>query len=85
MGKFTKEYIEKIKALLDLISADESSYQEAAKIMADAIEGDGRIFAWGSTHSSTTMQDIYLRAGGLMVIPDGSTMITIEEIVFPGR
>jgi uncharacterized phosphosugar-binding protein len=68
MGKFTKEYIEKIKSLLDQISADESSYKSAAKIMADAIEGDGRIFAWGSTHSSTTMQDIYLRAGGLMVI-----------------
>ena len=68
MGKFTKEYIENIKSLLDQISADESSYKSAAKIMADAIEGDGRIFAWGSTHSSTTMQDIYLRAGGLMVL-----------------
>lgn len=64
----SSEYIEKVKALLDKIKEDDVIIKKAAKIMADAIEGDGRIFAWGSTHSSTTMQDIYVRAGGLMVI-----------------
>lgn len=64
----SSEYIEKVKALLDKIREDDVIIKKAAKIMADAIEGDGRIFAWGSTHSSTTMQDIYVRAGGLMVI-----------------
>lgn len=65
----SKEYIEQIKTLLDRIVTEEAEpLKEAAKILADAIAGDGRIFAWGSTHSSTTMQDIYVRAGGLMLI-----------------
>jgi uncharacterized phosphosugar-binding protein len=69
MGKLSKEYIHQIKILLDQITEDDNKELEsAATILADAIEGDGRIFAWGSTHSSTTMQDIYVRAGGLMVI-----------------
>lgn len=69
MGKFTKEYIDTIKELLDrIVVEDNRELSLAATLLADAIEGDGRIFAWGSTHSSTTMQDIYVRAGGLMLI-----------------
>jgi uncharacterized phosphosugar-binding protein len=69
MGGFAKEYISQIKMLLDqIVEEDGKELQSAAALLADAIEGDGRIFAWGSTHSSTTMQDIYVRAGGLMVI-----------------
>jgi len=69
MSSFAKTYIEKIVNLLNRISSEEdSNFNAAAKILVDAIEGDGRIFAWGSTHSSITMQDIYLRAGGLALI-----------------
>ena len=69
MGKFYKQYITELHGLIDRISAEEEeSLSKAGKILADAIAGKGRIFAWGSTHSSTTMQDIYLRAGGLMLI-----------------
>jgi len=69
MSSFAKMYIEKIIDLLNRISSEEdSNFNAAAKILADAIEGNGRIFAWGSTHSATTMQDIYLRAGGLALI-----------------
>jgi uncharacterized phosphosugar-binding protein len=69
MGNRSQEYIDKVKILLDrIVKENEKELAAAAKILADAIEGDGRIFAWGSTHSSTTMQDIYVRAGGLMVI-----------------
>lgn len=69
MGKYSKLYIQKLKDLLDRIAnEEEDSLKRAAQIMADAIAGDGRIFAWGSTHSSTTMQDIYVRAGGLMLV-----------------
>lgn len=68
MGKYTKEYIRQIKLLLDSVEDQETELQRAATLLADAISADGRIFAWGSTHSSTTMQDIYVRAGGLMVI-----------------
>ena len=69
MGKFVKQYIEQVNNLLNQILEEEKDdLERAAAILADAIQGDGRIFAWGSTHSSTTMQDIYVRAGGLMVI-----------------
>jgi len=69
MGEYVKRYTEQVKILMDRIIEEESdNLEKGAKLLADAIEGDGRIFAWGSTHSSTTMQDIYVRAGGLMVI-----------------
>lgn len=69
MGKLSHQYIEQIKNLLDeMVNENGEALNQAAIMLADAIEGDGRIFAWGSTHSSTTMQDIYVRAGGLMVI-----------------
>lgn len=69
MGKLANQYINEIKKLLDqIIVEDNQEIKAAAEMLADAIEGDGRIFAWGSTHSSITMQDIYVRAGGLMVI-----------------
>lgn len=69
MRNYSKEYIEIIKGLLDRITnEEEENFKKAAIIISDTIEKSGRIFAWGSTHSSTTMQDIYLRAGGLMLI-----------------
>ncbi|MGM0365536.1 MAG: sugar isomerase domain-containing protein [Actinomycetota bacterium] len=69
MSSFAKTYIGKIIDLLNRISSEEeNNFKAAAGILADAIEGDGRIFAFGCTHSATTMQDIYQRAGGLAVI-----------------
>jgi len=69
MRKYSKEYIDIVKSLLDqIILEEEENISKAAKIIADAIENNNSIFAWGSTHSSITMQDIYLRAGGLMLI-----------------
>jgi uncharacterized phosphosugar-binding protein len=69
MSKLYEEYIRQVKTLLDrIVEEDKEELGRAATFLADAVEGDGRIFAWGSTHSSTTMQDIYVRAGGLMVI-----------------
>lgn len=76
MSSFANLYIKKIIDLLNNISIEEEgNFKAAANILADAIEGDGRIFAWGSTHSATTMQDIYLRAGGL---------VSINAIFIPG-
>ncbi|HAJ94926.1 MAG TPA: SIS domain-containing protein [Actinobacteria bacterium] len=69
MSSFANLYIKKIIDLLNRISVEEEdNFKTAANMLADAIEEDGRIFAWGSTHSATTMQDIYLRAGGLALI-----------------
>ncbi len=69
MGKYSKQYVQELKNLLDrIVEEEDENLKEAANILADAVAGDGRIFAWGSTHSSTTMQDIYVRAGGLMLV-----------------
>ncbi len=69
MSKYSKQYVQELKKLLDrIVEEEEENLKKAAHILADAVAGDGRIFAWGSTHSSTTMQDIYVRAGGLMLV-----------------
>jgi uncharacterized phosphosugar-binding protein len=69
LGKFSVEYNNELKLLLGrILVEEEKSLQKAGKILTDAIAGDSRIFAWGSAHSSPTMQDIYVRAGGLMLI-----------------
>ncbi len=69
MSDFSRMYIRKIIDLMERISSEEEkNLNAAASILADAIEGEGRIFAFGCTHSATTMQDIYQRAGGLALI-----------------
>ena len=66
---FVTQYLEILKGMLDCIAEEESPMLErGGKLLADAIENGQRIFAWGSTHSATTMQDIFARAGGLMLI-----------------
>lgn len=69
MSDFSRMYIRKIIDLMERISSEEEkNLNAAASILADAIEGEGRVFAFGCTHSATTMQDIYQRAGGLALI-----------------
>lgn len=66
---FARQYITKVTDLLYRIVEEEAgALAQGGKLLADAIQNDQRIFAWGSTHSSTTMQDIFARAGGLMLI-----------------
>ncbi len=69
MPNFVDQYIETVIDLLKRISEEEQeALDQSAKILADAIEGNQRIFAFGCTHSSVTMQDIFARAGGIMLI-----------------
>lgn len=66
---FVNQYLDMIKKMLDRIAEEEGeALEQGGKLLADAIENGQRIFAWGSTHSATTMQDIFARAGGLMLI-----------------
>jgi uncharacterized phosphosugar-binding protein len=66
---FVNQYITTITDMLNRIAEEEAeSLAQGGKLLADAIQNDQRIFAWGSTHSSITMQDIFARAGGLMLI-----------------
>ncbi|KPK13621.1 MAG: hypothetical protein AMJ56_01375 [Anaerolineae bacterium SG8_19] len=69
MSTYAEQYIDKIIEMLQRIKEEEAEpLKQAAVLLADAIENGQRIFAWGCTHSSTTMQDIFARAGGLMLI-----------------
>lgn len=69
MSDFVNDYADKLVDLIRRTAEEEQeNLQQAAVILADAIAGDQRIFAFGCTHSSTTLQDIFARAGGIMLI-----------------
>jgi len=69
MSKLSKQYISEIIKLLQKIAEEEEeAINNAANMMADAIQNGQRIFAFGCTHSSITVQDIIYRAGGLMLV-----------------
>jgi uncharacterized phosphosugar-binding protein len=64
-----QKYLQEVMVLLRRIAEEEeSAVQEAAKLMADAVQNGNNIFAFGCTHSSLPIQDIVYRAGGLMLI-----------------
>jgi len=69
MSAFAFEYLNCLIELLARIRDEESeALEQAAQIMADAIEHGHSIFAFGCTHSSLPIQDLVYRAGGLMLI-----------------
>jgi len=64
-----QEYLTQVINLLQRIAAEEGpAVQDAANLIADAVEGGHNIFAFGCTHSSLPIQDLVYRAGGLMLI-----------------
>lgn len=55
--------------LLNRLQEEEmGSIEQAAKMIADAIENGHSLFAFGCTHSSLPIQDLVYRAGGLMLV-----------------
>ena len=64
-----QKYLEEVMHLLKRIADEEEpAVQEAAKLMAGAVQSGNNIFAFGCTHSSLPIQDLVYRAGGLMLI-----------------
>ncbi len=69
MSKLTHEYIEGVISLLKKINSEEEAViNQAAKLMADAVQNGKRIFGFGCTHSCLPIQEVVYRAGGLMLI-----------------
>ncbi len=69
MSEFPRKYLDTAIDLLKRIRDEEmDSIEQAARLMADAIQSGQRIFAFGCTHSSLPVQDIVYRAGGLMLV-----------------
>ncbi len=66
---FFQVYLSSVIELLQRILAEEeAAVEQAAGLLADAVEQGHNIFAFGCTHSSLPIQDLVYRAGGLMLI-----------------
>lgn len=69
MSAFPTTYLEEAIALLTRIKDEEiRAIDQAAEIIADAIQNGNNLFAFGCTHSSLPIQDLVYRAGGLMLV-----------------
>ncbi len=69
MSTLDRQYLETAIALLTRIKDEElGPLEQAATMMADAIEQGHCLFAFGCTHSSLPIQDLVYRAGGLMLM-----------------
>lgn len=63
------KYIDKIKDLIDVIEKDEKENMEkATKIIVKAILNKKAIFSFGASHAGILTEELYYRAGGLVVI-----------------
>lgn len=64
-----KEYLEKTSAILKKIEDSQlGKIEEAAEIISQAIIDGHMLFAFGCSHSALPVQDIFYRAGGLMLV-----------------
>lgn len=69
MATLAKQYLNTVIGLLNRLQEEEmGSIEQAAKMIADAIENGHSLFAFGCTHSSLPIQDLVYRAGGLMLV-----------------
>jgi uncharacterized phosphosugar-binding protein len=69
MNTLAKKYLSTTIKLLSRIQEEEiDAIEQAAKLIADAIEQGHCLFAFGCTHSSLPIQDLVYRAGGLMLV-----------------
>jgi uncharacterized phosphosugar-binding protein len=69
MDTLANKYLDTVINLLSRLKDEEmDSIEQAAKLIADAIEQGHSLFAFGCTHSSLPIQDLVYRAGGLMLV-----------------
>lgn len=69
MDSLAKKYLDTAIQLLSRIKDEETDViEQAAKLIADAIEQGHSLFAFGCTHSSLPIQDLVYRAGGLILV-----------------
>lgn len=69
MKTLASTYLSTVIDLLSRLKNEEmNAIEQAAKLIADAIEQGHSLFAFGCTHSSLPIQDLVYRAGGLMLV-----------------
>ncbi|GLW50891.1 UPF0309 protein [Streptomyces sp. NBRC 14336] len=67
--KLSGQFFDAAIGLLQKVRDEEAGNIEAAgELLADAVAGGGRLFAFGAGHSSLPAQDVVYRAGGLALM-----------------
>ncbi|MDV4150471.1 SIS domain-containing protein [Clostridium sp. AL.422] len=65
----TFKYFEKIKELIDIVEIEEKENMiKATKVIVDAVLNKKSIFAFGASHAGILSEELFYRAGGLVVI-----------------
>jgi len=72
------EYLEAVIQLLQQVRETQGeAIEQAAQVMAAAIQADHLVYAFGPTHASILAQELFYRAGGLVpvnpILPPGLT------------
>ena len=72
------DYLETaIQLLQDIRASEGEAMEKAAQVMADAIQDNHLIYAFGPTHAGILAQELFYRAGGLVpvnpILPPGLT------------
>jgi uncharacterized phosphosugar-binding protein len=61
----SEKYIDfAISKLVEVKETQKDNIQKAAQLIAESVEKDGRLYAFGTGHSHMLAEDIYIRAGG---------------------
>ncbi|WP_327355347.1 SIS domain-containing protein [Streptomyces sp. NBC_01304] len=69
MSSLADQYFDAAIGLLQRVRDEEAEAIAAAgALLADTVQADGRLFAFGAGHSSLSAQDIVYRAGGLALM-----------------
>ncbi len=64
-----KKYLEKCSELIKRLQNTQlQKIEEAAEMIAQAVDEGHTLYAWGGPHSSLPVQDIFWRAGGLALV-----------------
>jgi uncharacterized phosphosugar-binding protein len=76
----TSDYLARVHSLLDeMAAANESTWPEAAGMIARSIGSGGILHVFGSGHSAMLAQEIFYRAGGLAPV---NAMLDINLTIF---
>ncbi|TGY42398.1 sugar isomerase domain-containing protein [Clostridium sartagoforme] len=63
------EYFDKIKELIDIVEIEEKENMiKATKVIVDAVLSKKSIFSFGASHAGILSEELFYRAGGLVVI-----------------
>ncbi len=67
--KLSGQFFDAAIGLLQRVRDEEAeNIDSAGALLADAVAGGGRLFAFGAGHSSLAAQDVVYRAGGLALM-----------------